>query len=73
VKGEEYRKLLRAAERGGGGLAVVDGPMYFDWAKTHLLKIRMKAEEGGLGCSTAPTSAPPSPDQRRGDLGIADT
>jgi len=58
VKGEEYRKLLRVAERGGDGLAVVDGPIYFDWAKTYLLKIRMEAEEGGPGCSTALSAAP---------------
>jgi len=54
----ESEALIRVAERGGGGLAVVDGPMYFDRAKTHLLKIRMKAEEGGLGCSTALSAAP---------------
>ena len=68
MKGEEYRKLLRVAERGGGGLAVVDGPMYFDRAKTHLLKIRMKAEEGGLGCSTALSAAPSPAPRRRSDI-----
>ena len=43
----ESEALLRVAERGGGGLAVVDGPIYFDhWAKTRLLNIRMAAVEG---------------------------
>ena len=41
----ESEALIRVAERGGGGLAVVDGPIYFDQAKTHLLKIRMTAVE----------------------------
>jgi hypothetical protein len=43
----ESEALLRVAERGGGGLAVVDGPIYFDhWAKTRLLNVRMAAVEG---------------------------
>ena len=50
----ESEALIRVAERGGGGLAVVDGPIYFDhWAKTRLLKIRMTAVERLRGAGFA--------------------